>query len=148
MQQSRLKLSESTSEIIKIFKQIPGHERQHTPMSEYLLALIQPYLDNLFFLGKNYEYSFDYFEIIRSLVILDSKLLNDPDWAWCPIGRFGWKFKSFNSNGNSILSKVKNEILTEKNNWLPLQTGLFGGDYNRAENAINHLESRLREINF
>lgn len=143
-----LKLSESTSEIIKIFTQIPGHERQHTPMSEYLLALIQPYLDNLFFLGKNYEYSFDYFEIIRSLVILDSKLLNDSNWAWCPIGRFGWKFKSFSSIGNSILSKVKNEILTEKNNWSPLQAGLFGGDHNRAENAINHLESRLKGINF
>ena len=140
-----LRLSESTSEIIKIFKKMPGHERQHTPMSEYLLALIQPHLDNLFFLGKSYEYSFDYFEILRSLIILDTKLLQDPDWAWCPIGRFGWKFKSFSFSENSILSKFKNEMLTEKTNWPPLQAGLFGGEYNRAENAINYLETKLKE---
>ncbi|MEQ1064889.1 caspase family protein [Acinetobacter sp. XH1741] len=142
-----LRLSNSTSEITNIFKQMPGHERQYIPMSEYLFTHLQPYLDNLFFLGKSYEYSFDYFEILRSLVILDSQLVKNPDRAWSPIGRFGWKFKSFIFSDNSILSKVKNEILTEKSNWPPLQVGLFGGEYGRAENAINYLENRLNNIN-
>lgn len=89
------KLLSTKSEIFRIFKQMPDRERQHTPISEYLLSLLQPDLDNLFFLGKNYEYSFDYFELLNSLTILDASLLENPSWPIVSTGRFAWKFKSF-----------------------------------------------------
>jgi hypothetical protein len=137
------RLSSTKTEIVGIFKQMPERERQYTPISEYLLSLLQPDIDNLFFLGKSYEYDFDYFELLNSLSIIDECLLENPEWPIISIGRFAWKFKSFTTSRSSVLIKTKNEILNEKDNWAPLRAGLFGGEYIRAENAINRLESTL-----
>ena len=46
------------------FKQIPDHERNYAPMSEYLFKLLQPLLDDILFIGKSYERVFDEFEVI------------------------------------------------------------------------------------
>jgi len=37
------------------FKQLPGYERLHTPLSEYLFKLLQPTLDDILFMGRSYE---------------------------------------------------------------------------------------------
>ena len=54
-------VSNGLLEIIRTnaFKKIPGHERHYTPLSEYLFKILQPRLDDTFFLGKNYEAVFD-----------------------------------------------------------------------------------------
>ena len=82
-------VANAVGELGDIFKRIPEHERQYTPISEYLYKLLQPSLDDLFFLGKGYESVFDEFEILFALAVADLKKQED-NYIWGPIGRFGW----------------------------------------------------------
>ncbi|MDO8387441.1 MAG: caspase family protein [Polaromonas sp.] len=109
-----------------VLKQIPGHERNYTPLSDYLLKVLQPRLDDALFLGKNYEAAFDTFEVYFALCAADARLVNGQD-AWGPIGRFGWK----RGRDNSPFERVLKEANAQKSEWPPLKAGLFGGDLER-----------------
>jgi hypothetical protein len=124
-----------------VLQQIPGHEKNYTPLSEYLLKILQPKLDDALFLGKNYEAAFDTFEVYFALCAADARLACGQN-GWGPIGRFGWK----QDRGNSPLERVVKEAKAQKSEWLPLKAGLFGGDVDRFEKAaeqINQLTGRL-----
>ena len=109
-----------------VLKQIPGHEQNYTPLSDYLLKVLQPRLDDALFLGKNYEAAFDTFEVYFALCAADARLVNGKD-AWGPIGRFGWK----RGRDHSPLERVIKEANAQKGEWAPLKAGLFGGDLAR-----------------
>lgn len=110
-----------------VFKQLPGYERYHTPLSEYLFKTLQPQLDDVLFIGKNYERSFDEFEVLLALAAADAG--QQSGWlVWGPIGRFGWK--QFNSQ-NPPFNRIVGEANTAGNDWLPLKNGLFGGRIER-----------------
>ncbi|MEM9808713.1 MAG: caspase family protein [Cyanobacteria bacterium P01_D01_bin.56] len=129
------------------FKKLPGHERQYAPMSEYLFALLQPGLDNTFFIGKSYEKLFDRFEILLALVATDFNN-QQHGFAFGPIGRFGWKFKTLYSNRHSPFTDILQEVQTEGEQWLPLQAGLFGGSLERFNIAATELKKILENLNW
>jgi len=110
------------------FKQIPGHERHYTPLSEYLFKILQPRLDDTFFLGKNYETSFDEFEVFFALAIADIEMTKKSS-VWGPVGRFGWKQR----RDNGPLSRIINDARTRKDSWPPFKAGMFGGDFERFD---------------
>jgi len=122
---------------LEAFKRIPGHERHYTPMSEYLFKVLQPHLDDTLFLGKNYESSFDEFEVLFALACADD-LISKGKHIWGPVGRFGWK----NSHGSSSpLSQVIRAAQEQKQSWPPLKAGLFGGSIDRFEKvALDYLK--------
>ncbi len=119
-----------------VLEQIPGHEKNYTPLSEYLFKILQPRLDDVLFLGKNYERAFDTFEVFLALVVADIGKVRDGN-VWGPIGRFGWKHRSH----DSPLARVIAEGRAQKDAWPPLMTGLFGGSYERFDAvATEYLE--------
>lgn len=127
------KVSNGLLDIIRsnAFRQIPGHERYHTPLSEYLFKILQPRLDDTFFLGKNYETAFDEFEVIFALVIADIRQARGED-AWGPIGRFGWKGRIRN---NGPLARIVSDARARKELWPPIRAGMFGGNFERFDNV-------------
>ncbi|WP_447748329.1 caspase family protein [Aeromonas veronii] len=133
------KAAEAISELTDLFKKIPEHKNNYTPLSEYLYKLIQPELDNLFFIGKSYDNTFDEFEILLALVIADLKIQADYT-PWGPIGRFGWKHKRGYS---SPFKKMCNEAEIRKNDWPPIKAGMFGGDYSRFKLVVEEYENRI-----
>lgn len=126
-----------------VLKQIPGHERNYTPMSDYLLKILQPRLDDTLFLGKNYETAFDTFEVYFALCAADTRLANGQD-GWGPIGRFGWK----RGRDNSPFERILKEAKTQKNEWAPLKAGLFGGDIERFNKVSEHLTHMVGRLNW
>ncbi len=110
-----------------LFKNVPGHEKYYVPLSEYLYKLIQPPLDDILFIGKDYESLFDEFEVMLALAIADQRARNG-DNVWGPPGRFGWK--QWDSD-NSPLGRIINTAKKEGEEWAPLNQGLFGKDYDR-----------------
>lgn len=126
-----------------IFKDLPGHERYYTPMSEYLFKLLQPKLDDILFIGKNYERSFDEFEVLFSLAMIDLRIQNGLR-PWGPLGRFGWKIQS---NNNPLKSTI-NQANSQKENWIPLKAGLFGGQYERFTKAATELTAIVSSLNW
>lgn len=121
------KISSAFGGLVDTFKHMPDHERHYTPISEYLFKMLQPGLDDLFFLGKGYEDVFDEFELLFSLTVADLRL-QKKEHFWGPIGRFGWKNSR---NGLTPLLRMNKEASLYRDTWEPLQGGLFGGSYER-----------------
>lgn len=113
-----------------VLKKIPGHEKNYVPLSEYLFKILQPKLDDVLFLGKAYEDAFDTFEIFFALAATDQDLLAGGNGWGPPVGRFGWKHRSYDTGP---LARVITEGRIHQNSWGPLQAGLFGGSYERFD---------------
>lgn len=126
-----------------VLKKIPGHERKYSPLSDYLLKILQPRLDDTLFLGKNYESAFDMFEVYLALSASDARLARGQS-GWGPIGRFGWK----RGRDNSPLERVLKEAQTQKADWLPLKEGLFGGDFERFQKAADEIIQITDRLNW
>jgi hypothetical protein len=125
-----------------VLKQIPGHEKNYAPLSEYLFKILQPKLDDVLFLGKNYEQAFDTFEVYFALAVADLDLQKGRN-GWGPVGRFGWKHQS---HDNGPLARVVADGRAQQGAWAPLQAGLFGGNYERFDavaTKYTELVSRL-----
>jgi uncharacterized caspase-like protein len=127
-----------------VFKRIPGHELQYTPLSEYMFKQIQPLLDNLFYLGRSYETTFDEFEVLYALAVADLRKQANRN-VWGPIGRFGWKHRS---SDNSPFIKLLIEAANLKDQWPPIMAGMFGGSYERFEEVSNEFKKTLGRLNW
>jgi uncharacterized caspase-like protein len=127
-----------------VLKQIPGHERNYAPLSEYLFKILQPKLDDVFFLGKNYESAFDSFEVLFALVVADIRQVKDQG-IWGPVGRFGWKNRQGDS---SPLGRLIVEAKAMKDEWPPLKAGLFGGNYERFDKTAGEYSQMIGRLSW
>jgi len=140
-----LALGEAILELIrtKAFEQLPGHERHYVPRSEYLFKLLQPTLDDLLFLGRDYENNFDRFEVLFALVYADLEKKYKESHFWCPVGRFAWKFRDTRTNP---LKEIIDEADREKGSWGPIKAGLFSSDYSRFKDVTDNLLEFLPKL--
>lgn len=122
-----------------VLKRIPGHERDHVPMSEYLFKILQPKLDDVLFLGKTYEQTFDAFEVFYALAVADLDLQEGGN-GWGPVGRFGWKHRS---RDNGPLARIVAQGRAQQSAWAPIQAGLFGGSYERFNAVATTYSDRI-----
>src|ERR1019366_8483932 len=60
-------VGKAITELLDTFKSLPGHERQYTPRSEYFYRFLEPVLNDLLFLGSDYDNAFDRFEVLFGL---------------------------------------------------------------------------------
>ncbi|MBI5215943.1 MAG: caspase family protein [Ignavibacteriae bacterium] len=134
-----LAITSGISETVDNFKHIPGRERNYTPRSEHLFKVLQPDLDDLFFLSTDYETLFDRFELLYALEYAHQSKI-----AWGPVGRFGWKHRR---GSGSPFNQLVNEASTQGNKWDLLNAGFFGGSIERfqeiskqySDNILNRL---------
>ncbi|KES12985.1 hypothetical protein SASC598P14_005730 [Snodgrassella alvi SCGC AB-598-P14] len=91
----------------ELFKKFPVYSRYHISMSEYLLfKSLQPKLNDVLFIGKGYEASFDDFEVLFTLVVADI-IKKESGHMWFPIGHFGYKITNLDSPLTRIIDKAK-----------------------------------------
>ena len=124
------------------FKALPGHERQYVPHSEYIFKQLQPKLDDLLFLGTDYEPAYDRFEMLLALehAHLNNRLGFN---FWGPLGRFGWKHhRGLASPYSSLIS----EALSAGPAWPPTEAGLFGGSEDRFKEVSAAFGERLNRL--
>lgn len=133
------KIANATDVLRDTFKKIPDHEKNYTPISEYLFKLLQPGLDDLFFLGKGYEAAFDKFELLFALTVADLRKQEDSHF-WGPVGRFGWKNRNY---GTTPLEKLRSEAALHKDKWDPIEAGMFGGSYERFEEVAEQYQNDI-----
>jgi uncharacterized caspase-like protein len=128
-----------------VFKELPGHERHYTPISEYLYKIIQPKLDDTFFVGKGYEDSFDTFESLFALVIADLNKQKGRG-VWGPVGRFGWKYHR--GRYGSPLERILKQASDAGAAWGPLKAGFFGGSLERLKNVADEYSNMIGKLNW
>jgi hypothetical protein len=135
------------SQLHDTFRLLPGHERNYTPRSEYLLKALQPSLDDLLFLGPDYERVFDRFEVLLALEFADQYRAEPSGHAWGPVGRFGWKYSR--GNGGNPFRNVLQEAEKYGVGWPPIRAGLFGGSMERfKKTATEYSEQVLSKLNW
>lgn len=116
------------------FKLLPGHERKHTPQSEYLFIRVQPIVEDILFLGSRYEGLFDRFELFYALTNADY----DDDY-WGHPGRFGWKYNGRSDPFTALVEEAKHE----GEDWAPLRAGLFRGAIDRFLEVSGRFQTEL-----
>jgi len=105
------------------FRVLPELERHHTPCNDHLYDVLKPILDDLLFLGSEYESAFDTFEVLYGL-----EYVHMTNREWGPVGRFGWKGGRGDS---SPLSRTIKEAEGAGNASLPLMAAFCGGSIDR-----------------
>jgi hypothetical protein len=136
----------------EIAGELPGHERQYTPMSNHLFDLLKGHLLKHLLDERKYETYFDRFEFLLAAVYADvrekentRKYGGDSIFGkfWGPIGRFGWL--------KNIALKVPCEDLANEakelgSKWPPLAAGMFGGSADRFLEIYNAIIKLTHEI--
>lgn len=140
-----LPIGDAAAELHDPFKRLPGHEKQYVPRSEYLFKLLQPDLDDLLFLGRDYEPMFDRFEVFLALVHAELEYKPD-DRVWGPVGRFGWKYSS--GQRTNAYSEIIKEAISLKSDWAPLKAGLFSGSIDRFLEVATKYEESLKKLSW
>lgn len=141
-----LPVGDATVNLHDVFKKLPGHDQHYVPRSEYLFKLLQPGLDDLLFLGRDYEQMFDRFEVFLALVHAELEY-NLENRVWGPLGRFGWKYKSRERSGD-VYSEIVREANTLKDEWPPLKAGLFSGSIDRFLEVSSKFEELMKGLNW
>lgn len=138
-------LFDGLADVANAFKMIPDHERNHVPLSEYLFKLLYPMIDNLLFLGTDYETAFDEFEVLLALEYahINQKEHNN---IWGPLGRFVRKFRG--GDERSPLHRVLMQAESQGNSWLPIQTGFFDGSADRFKEIANEYRNWISRVSF
>lgn len=132
------------SEIHDAFKVLPDHKRNYVPRSEYLFKLLQPMLDDLLFLGADYESHFDRFEVLLALEHAEQYAKEEYGRVWGPVGRFGWKFHREDSS--SPLHRVIAEADLQGESWPPIRAGLFRGSIDRFKEIASEYSQLVARL--
>ena len=140
-------IGKAAAELRDAFKTLPGHERYYVPRSEYLYKLLQPDLDDLLFLGNDYERYFDRLEIFLALVYVDFKYKPE-DRVWGPLGRFAWKYRDRDIREGNTFSEILEEAERQKDNWPPLKANLFSGSYEKFIEIAKKFQELLNNLNW
>lgn len=141
-----ISIGDAAADLHEAFKRLPNHEKQYVPRSEYLYKLLQPSLDDLLFLGNDYERFFDRFEVLLALVHADLDY-QPGEHLWGPPGRFAWKSRSRTSSEDTYKA-ILDEANVQKNNWAPLKAGLFSGSYDRFLDISNKYTELMGKLSW
>lgn len=136
--------AELTNQLNDAFKCLPGHKRQYTPRSEYLLKLLQPLLDDALLLRTDYEDSFDRFEVLYALEHAHHYSAEKFGRIWGPVGRFAWKEYS-SASGRPFYDAIQ-EAEREGGSWPAVKAGLFGGSVERFKQIASEYGRRLSQL--
>lgn len=124
------------------FKAIPGFENNHTPRSDYIAESLRKPIEDLLFLGTEYERIFDEYEILMALAYVHSSARE-----WGPIGRFAWRYRY--DEESSPMQRLLSEAKKADKEWAILQAGLFDGSAEEFFKAYEtYKTSRLDRADF
>jgi hypothetical protein len=120
----------------QLFKLMPGLDRHHLPCNEHLHATLGKLLDDVLYLGSDFDESFDTFEILRAI-----EYAHLSDRGWGPVGRFAWRIH----HGSNAWQRLMADAQTAGNAWQPLAMGLCGGSGDRLTAVTQHLERAMAQ---
>ncbi len=127
-----------------IWQRLPGYDRRHSPLSDHLLDTLSPDLMDFVVNQEECDDLFDKCEVLAafSLAHIENTELN-PDKVWFPPGRYAWRMRGYSS---TAVRDWFEEAKTLKENWKPLQQGMFGGSYQRFEKLLECFDNFMGRI--
>jgi hypothetical protein len=122
-------------------QRLPGLLRHYTPVSEHLVQILRPWLEELEPNQAAFERSFDRWEYLFGLVSFDMSRQTRRG-GYGPVGRFSWR----REHETAIDAQIEQEIALAGANWPPLRAGLFGGDPARLEESVQGWSAHIAAI--
>lgn len=124
---------------------LPGMDRHHTPMSDYLHERLPSSLKDFLLDEKNFDRAFNRLEYLISLVFCDLRL-KAGGRVWGPLGRFGWQ--GCYGGQKPICVIFDEEIAVQGSEWPPLRAGLFDGSIERLKEVKTAFDTFLGTLNW
>ncbi len=112
-----------------------------TPLSTFINIKLRPFFHTHIVNDNEYNDLFDTFEYFLSLNYMF--IVNN---GWAPWGQFHWRNNGFRRNKKSYLNELFIEAELKKNDWLPLKSGMFNGNYNKYLETKVKLDDFLKGI--
>jgi hypothetical protein len=125
----------------RVAQQLPGLDRRHTPVSDHLVEVLRPWLEELEPDQGSYEWAFDRFEYLFGLIAYDISR-QERSAGWGAVGRFSWR----GQYGNGIEVPVEAEIASLGDQWPLLRAGLFGRDLARLRESVTGWHQRIGSV--
>lgn len=139
-----LAIGSTVGSVSNLFKTLPDHQSQRTPLNEHLFDFLGPALEGILFFGDDYEYAFDRFELLFALqYAYQNARLCEGDY-WAPTGRFGYKLGR--SAGQNPYTQLCTEASNARDDWAPIRAGFFGGSFDRFERTVSKYTEHLEKL--
>jgi hypothetical protein len=122
-------------------------DRKYTARSEHLYEILQPRLEDQFFLGRKYDELFDEFEMILALTFADLRDDDPTRHIWGPSERFVWKERG-RVSGNPVFTKFINQVEARGQDWEPLKYGFFRGSAERFAAVAKAYQQLIAQISW
>jgi SIR2-like domain len=123
--------------------------RFYTPLNDYLFTVVRDAVKDICPTDADYEATFDRFEYLYCLIAIDLQLSRNDQYLSIAGGRYYWQ-RSGETGRSEIENQIEAELASQKEQWAPVQNGLFGGTIERAraahEKAQEELLSRRRNM--
>ncbi|MHB0978879.1 MAG: hypothetical protein ACYC5Q_02185 [Thermoleophilia bacterium] len=125
-------------------RDVPGHGNAYVPLSNRLHDVLRPMLRELLPFDQSYDESFDEYEYLTALLMVDLTRSEGRELYSVPIGRFGWTSRRY--PGPTVIDRVTAERDRYGADWGPVKAGLFQGSLDRAIEAKQHFDQYLKQV--
>lgn len=126
--------TDGLSDGTEFFKLLSGLDRKYVPFSEHVHDVLNRLLDDVLFLGSDFELSFDTFEVLRAI-----EYAHLSNRGWGPIGRFGWRIHYDSSPWRRLMTDAQ----AAGDSWPPVAAGLCGGSSQRLKTVAGQLQEGM-----
>ncbi len=137
---------ETGDDPVELFEQFKkGRGKRHTPIADWIHSVIKPIFQ---YTGEEYDHNYHRSELMLGIVGQDIAIQDvqnrnqDMEYArstW--FGRSTWNYRYASV---SPVEQMASELNRDGSLWPPVQGGLFGGDVDRAAQAINAYSSEYQ----
>jgi hypothetical protein len=124
----------------------PG-KKNYTPVSDYLALTLRDPLRDLLPRDAQFDYYFDRFEYLWTLIHVDLRRQFKTSSAWV-IGRYLWRDQKHYDFKETVLEQLYREMDEAGADWPGLRAGLFGGSLDRLRQTrqeFDEAQPRLRQ---
>jgi hypothetical protein len=145
-QREHLLLEITSSDVLRNDLAQALHHRQrefYTPLNDYLFDVVRDAVKEICPTDADYEATFDRFEYLYCLIVIDLQLARDDKYLFLAGGRYYWQ-RSRESGRSEIENQIEAELTSQKEQWLPLRSGLFGGSIEHAQAAHQKAQEELK----
>lgn len=101
-----------------------------TPLSTYVNQFLRPYFNELIVNDQEFNDIFDIFEYLLGwyYLFLHGEIVG---YDWVPYGQYKWRSYSGFRKTSSFFDEFFLEAENQKSEWLPIKSGMFGGNYEK-----------------
>jgi serine/threonine protein kinase len=125
----------------RVAQSMPGYERRHTAMSDWLFEQTREPLRSLIRIDADYEVQFNRFECLVAMLYVPHS-----GTGWVPFGRFAWRGGRHTST-NTTTAAMRAEVNAQGANWGAIRAGMFE-DVRQALAAVDAVEETIKRTNF